>query len=159
VIEAVHDSLLRNRDSSTLMETLYLLYSTSNQHGLQFYFGIRLRFDDTLFELVKQHNLYAFIAGANGFGEQQEVYSRIPGDRVSVLFEYDEWVVEMEWKKLMETRDESIETGKQRKSPSIWKIRRAGEMMGVGLLAAATDRIPVCFVVLYIDQSCCCDVG
>jgi hypothetical protein len=135
VIEAVIDALLLNVDSNTLMETLYILYSNSSQYGMQFYFGLRLRLtDDSLFDLVKQHNLYAFIAGAG-------VPQRAPGERVRLLFEYDEWCVEMEWKKREE--DSVVGSTLRDKSPSIWKIRRAGESKGACLLASATDRIPV----------------
>jgi hypothetical protein len=156
VIEAVHDALLRNIDSLILMETLYLLYTNSSQHGLQFYFGLKLRIvDEDLFELVKQHNLFAFIAGSG----LQDAYSRISAERIPLLFEYDEWVVELEWKGLMEDEAPSpnslVSVGtKKHKSPSIWKIRRATEMAGVSLLASSTDRIPVCHFINTLDPSC-----
>lgn len=170
MIEAIHDTLSRTPDNIFLMESLYILYSNSRQYGLQFYFGLRLRVDiesSDLFELVKQHNLYSFIAGGVGLtslsveGEPNySPFSRIPANRIPYLFEYDEWMVELEWKKALEHDDEkpgvvNVSLTLQRNSPSTWRIRKARDMKGVNLLVSSTDRIPVLYACcLIVDFSC-----
>lgn len=59
-----------------------------------------------------------------------------------MLFQYDEWMTELDWKELMESEDT-----RNSLPPSIWKIRRASQQPAVKMLIDGVDRIAMHTVV------------